>query len=80
MNKWYVYLVRCSDQSLYCGVAKDLQKRIQVHNSGRGAKYTRVRLPVKLVYYEGCKSLGDALRLEYRIKHLSKQEKERLVK
>jgi len=65
---WKVYLVTCSDGSLYCGIAKDVTARIARHNAGKGAKYTKTRLPVKLAAVSGCLSKGDALRLEYRIK------------
>jgi len=58
---WHVYIVRCADRTLYTGVAKDLPDRIAVHNSGRGAKYTRQRLPVKLVYSEAAADRGAAL-------------------
>jgi putative endonuclease len=84
MNKdsdiWYVYMVRCSDGTLYTGIAKDLEKRIEAHNSGKnGARYTRTRRPVKLVFAEKAGSRSAAARLEYRIKKLPLEMKNRLV-
>ena len=80
-TNWYVYLVRCCDGSLYTGIAKSLQKRLLEHNSDNqlGAKYTRSRRPVKLVYQESCSSRALAMRREAAIKRLSKQQKEELV-
>ena len=79
MNTWFVYLVRCSDNSLYCGISTNVRKRITTHNSGKGAKYTKPRLPVKLAYIELVGYLkGDALRREYQIKSLTKSAKEKL--
>lgn len=51
---WYVYLMRCADDTLYCGMTDDIEKRLKAHNSGKGAKYTRARLPVELAYSEEC--------------------------
>ncbi len=72
MNKkqWVVYLVRCSDESLYCGITNNLQNRFIAHNSGRGAKYTRSRRPVELVGASSAMTKSDALKLEYRVKHV----------
>jgi putative endonuclease len=75
---WYVYIVRCADRTLYTGVAKDLPKRIAAHNDGRGAKYTRPRLPVKLVYSETAADRGAALRREIEIKRLTRAAKRAL--
>ena len=75
----YVYLLRCSDDSLYCGWTTDLDARLKTHNSGRGAKYTRSRLPVTLVYHEAYADLHEALSREWHIKRLSKAEKESLI-
>lgn len=73
---WYVYILKCSDKTLYTGIAKDLDKRIVEHNTSRfGAKYTRGRRPVKLVYYKKVKDRGAALKEEARIKKLSRLEK-----
>lgn len=76
----YVYLLRCCDGSLYCGWTTDLQKRVACHNRGHGAKYTRSRLPVKLVYAETWDERNLAMSRENRIKRMSKDEKEKLVR
>lgn len=75
----YFYLARCSDGSLYAGTCLDLQKREALHNAGRGAKYTRSRVPVRFVYHEEFLSLQDARRREAAVKQLSKSEKEALI-
>ena len=77
--KWHVYMVCCADGTLYTGIAKDLQARIDAHNSGRGARYTRGRRPVALVYVEHAESRGAALRREYAIKRLRPDAKRRLA-
>jgi len=78
---WYVYMVRCSDGTLYTGITNDLEKRIAAHNSGRdGARYTRSRRPVKLVYSEQAESKSSAASLEYRIKRLPRRKKETLAR
>ena len=69
-KKWIVYLVRCSDESLYCGITHNLKNRLIAHNSGRGAKYTRSRRPVELVGTSSAMTKSDALKLEYRVKHV----------
>ena len=74
-KKWVVYLVRCSDNSLYCGITNDLKSRIIEHNSGKGAKYTRSRRPVELVGVGPEMTKGEALKLEYRIKRLPPEQK-----
>lgn len=79
MTPWYVYMVRCSDNTLYCGATNNVADRVDTHNSGKGAKYTRCRLPVTLVYLELIGDRGKALSREYAIKQLSKEEKENLV-
>ena len=75
----YVYLLRCSDNSIYCGWTTDLNARLDAHNSGHGAKYTRSRLPVELVYYEEYEDKTEALSREWHIKRLSREEKLRLI-
>jgi putative endonuclease len=67
-RKWVVYLVQCSDESLYCGITNNLKKRLAAHNLGRGAKYTRSRRPVEFVGAGSEMTKSDALKLEYRIK------------
>ena len=74
-KKWVVYLVRCSDRSLYCGISNDLKNRLFDHNSGRGAKYTRSRRPVEPVGVSFEMTKSDALKLEYRIKQLPANRK-----
>jgi len=76
---WYVYLLTTSDNTLYCGYTNDLNKRILAHNSGKGAKYTRARLPVKLVYIEVFATKSDAMKREWQIKQLSRKEKLKLI-
>ena len=74
-KKWFVYLVRCSDNSLYCGISNDLPARLKEHNSGKGAKYTKSRRPVELVAVSRDMTKGDALKLEYRIKQMPANRK-----
>ena len=74
-NKWVVYLVRCADKSLYCGISNDLKNRLIEHNSGKGAKYTRSRGPVELVGVSSPLTKSEALRLEYRIKQFPADKK-----
>lgn len=76
----YVYILRCKDNSLYTGWTTNLENRINYHNLGKGAKYTRSRRPVELVYYECFDNKSEALKREYQIKQLTKQEKELLIK
>ena len=82
MNNWYVYIVRCSDQSFYTGITNNVERRIDEHNNSDllGARYTRTRCPVNLVYQESLDSRSEATRREYKIKGLSRTEKEALVK
>ena len=72
---WFVYILECGDGSLYTGIARDLDARIKTHNEGTGAKYTRGRLPVKLVYSEATNDRSSALRREHEIKQLPRQSK-----
>ena len=80
MASWSVYIVRCCDGSLYTGVSNDVAARVQRHNSGKGARYTRSRLPVKLVWRKGVKDMSAALRLEAAMKKLSRPQKVLLLK
>ena len=73
------YLLRCADGSLYAGITTDLAGRLEAHRSGRGAKYTRSRLPVELAWYAVCPGRREAMRLEYALKHLSRSQKLALV-
>lgn len=78
-DKHYAYMVRCSDGSIYSGYAVDPYKREEVHNTGKGAKYTRTRLPVKLVYFEEFDNKQDAMKREYAFKQYSRIEKEKII-
>lgn len=75
----FVYILQCNDSSFYTGAAKDLDQRVAAHNSGKAAKYTRSRLPVRLVYFEKAETMSDALKREYQIKQLQRDEKEKLI-
>jgi putative endonuclease len=77
--RWTVYLLRCADGSLYAGIARSLGDRVAAHNAGRGAKYTRARLPVTVAWSRGQQPPTDARRLEYALKQLPRAEKLRLV-
>jgi len=74
-TQWVVYLIRCSDESLYCGITNDLKNRLISHNSGQGAKYPRSRRPVELVGASSAMTKSDALKLEYRVKHVTADRK-----
>lgn len=78
-KKHYVYILKCSDGTLYTGWTTDVQKRLEAHNSGKGAKYTRSRLPAELVYTEEYDDKIEAQKREYAIKQLSRSEKEALI-
>lgn len=75
----YTYIVKCKDGSLYTGWTNDLEKRIRAHNEGKGAKYTKSRRPVTLVYYETFETKEEAMSREYHIKRMNRKEKEELV-
>ena len=79
MDEYYTYIVRCADGTLYTGWTNDLKKRIKAHNAGKGAKYTKARRPVELVYFETFDNKGDAIKREYQIKQLKRSEKEKLI-
>jgi putative endonuclease len=76
---WHVYLLRCADGTLYAGISNDVPRRVAQHNDGKGARYTRGRLPVELVYREAAASKGEALRREAAIKRLPREAKLRLI-
>lgn len=76
---WVVYIVECNDGTLYTGYTNNLIQRIKKHNTGKGAKYTKGRLPVKLLHYEVHDSKSDAMKREYAIKQMSRQEKLDLI-
>ena len=75
----FTYILKCADDTLYCGWTNDLEKRVKAHNEAKGAKYTRSRLPVTLVYYEEYETSVEAQRREYQIKQLSRTEKLKLI-
>ncbi len=77
-NNWIVYILKCSDNSLYTGATNNLAKRIATHSAGKGARYTKSRLPVVLIKSFTCTSKSEALKLEYRIKQMSRAEKLKL--
>lgn len=76
----YTYILTCADGTYYCGWTNDLDKRLKAHNQGKGAKYTRPRRPVVLSYYEKFETKQEAMSREYAIKHMSRAEKEHLIK
>ena len=76
----YTYILKCRDDSLYTGWTNNLEKRLITHNEGKGAKYTKARRPVELVYYEEFQTREEAMKREYAIKQMSRKEKEALIK
>ena len=78
-NTWKLYILRCADNTLYTGITTDVEKRFKAHSSGKGAKYTRGRGPLELVYREECGDHSAALKREHEIKSMSRQEKEKLL-
>jgi putative endonuclease len=79
VDRWFVYLARCSDGTFYTGIARDVRARLAQHDSGKGARYTRGRGPLVLCAVRRCTSKGDALRLELAIKRLTRADKEQLI-
>ena len=77
---WKIYIVKCSDDTYYTGITNDLTARINKHNSGKGAKYTKTRTPVQLMYSETVLTKSEALKREYQIKRLTRKQKEELIK
>ena len=75
----YTYILKCADNTLYCGWTNDLEKRLAAHNAGTAAKYTRTRRPVKLVYYEEFETKQEAMSREFHIKSMSRLEKLALI-
>ena len=76
---WWLYMLRCSDGTLYTGITTDVERRLAEHNSGKGAKYTRSRRPVEVVYREPCPDKSAALRRERAVKCLSRADKRKLI-
>ena len=75
----YIYILKCNDGSLYTGWTNDLERRVKAHNAGKGAKYTKSRRPVELVYFEAFSTKQEAMRREWEIKQLSRVEKCKLI-
>lgn len=78
-NTWKLYILRCADGTLYTGITTDVERRFAEHSSGKGAKYTRGRAPLELVYSEECGDKSTALKRELEIKSLSREEKMKLI-
>lgn len=78
-NKYYLYVLECKDGSYYAGYTNNLERRIQMHNEGKGAKYTRAKRPVQLIYYECFATKQEAMRAEYYFKKLTRKEKEHYI-
>jgi predicted GIY-YIG superfamily endonuclease len=77
-DRWYVYILRCADGTLYTGITKDIERRLEQHNAGTASRYTRCRLPVRLEYQEDQVGQGTALKREVAIKKLTRRQKEML--
>lgn len=75
----YVYILKCADESLYTGWTNNLERRVKTHNNGKGAKYTKSRLPVELVYFEEYEDKIEAMKREYTIKQLKRKDKLMLI-
>ncbi len=80
MKRYYVYLLRCVDDTLYCGYTTDVQKRWKAHNDGKGAKYTKSRRPVEVAYVEACESKSDALKRECAVKRMTREQKIQMIR
>lgn len=78
-KRHYIYIVKCKDNTYYTGYTVDIEKRIQTHNKGKGAKYTQTRRPVELLYSESFDSKREALQREYAIKQLTREQKTKLI-
>ena len=79
MQKWFVYIIECSDKTLYTGITTDIKRRVKEHNSGKGSRYTRSRVPVKPVFQITVADRSKASKLEYKIKQFSKKKKLTLI-
>ena len=80
VKRAFVYILKCADGTFYIGTARDIAKRVAIHNARKGAKYTRARLPVRVVFQEGPMSLTKALRREYQLKQLTRLKKQAFIK
>ena len=74
-NNFYFYVLECSDNTLYAGYTNDVKRRLAVHNAGKGAKYTKARLPVTCIYHEAFETKNEAMRVEYAFKQLTRKQK-----
>jgi predicted GIY-YIG superfamily endonuclease len=79
-RRWVLYIIKCGDGTLYTGITNDIARRVNQHNDGSASRYTRSRLPVKLVYQESCRGRSQALKKEFALKSLSRKEKENYIK
>lgn len=79
MRNYYAYILECSDETYYTGYTTDIEKRVTVHNAGKGAKYTRARLPVRLRYVKSFETKQEAMRYEWSIKQLTRTQKQQLM-
>ena len=80
LARWFLYLLLCRDGSLYTGITTNVQRRLLEHNKGIASRYTRSRLPVRLIYQEQCLNKSNALKKEYEIKGLTRKKKEKYIK
>ena len=78
-STWYLYILKCKDGTFYTGITTDVEKRLEMHRSGKGAKYTRGRGPLELVYSETCENHSQALKREWEVKKLPKEQKMQLI-
>lgn len=78
-EKWFLYILKCADQSLYTGITKDLERRFKMHSEGKAARYTRTRRPLEMIYQETCRSRTEALTRECAVKRLPKPRKLALI-
>lgn len=78
-RKWYVYILRCLDDTLYTGITNNIERRLKAHNAGTASKYTRSRRPVTMIYQEEAETKGDALRRELAIKTMTRSQKQSLI-
>ncbi len=79
-ERWLLYILACRDKTLYTGITNNLSRRLELHNNGIASRYTRSRRPVTLIYQERCRNKSSALKKEYRIKSLSRKEKEEYIR
>ena len=78
-ERWFLYILECSDGKFYTGITKDMERRLKTHNEGKGANFTRIRRPVKMIYHETLRNRAQALVREYAVKLLPRKKKEELI-